>query len=82
MRSPRRTVLAPGPDDLDLVDENTVRCFDPVAAEAMVAAVKAAAKEGTRSAAWPRCWPTAYRWAWAAMCTGTASSMRCWRRLS
>jgi chorismate synthase len=36
----------PGPDDLDLVDENTVRCFDPVAAEAMIAAVKAAAKEG------------------------------------
>jgi chorismate synthase len=36
----------PGPDDLDAVDENTVRCFDPVATEAMVAAVKAAAKEG------------------------------------
>ncbi len=36
----------PGPGDLDLVDENAVRCFDPVATEAMVAAVKAAAKEG------------------------------------
>jgi chorismate synthase len=36
----------PGPDDLDRVDDNTVRCFDPIAAEAMVAAVKAAAKEG------------------------------------
>jgi chorismate synthase len=36
----------PGPDDLEAVDENTVRCFDPVAAEAMVAAIKAAAKEG------------------------------------
>jgi chorismate synthase len=36
----------PGPGDLDLVDENTVRCFDPLAAEAMIAAVKAAAKEG------------------------------------
>jgi chorismate synthase len=36
----------PGPDDLDRVDENEVRCFDPAAAEAMVAAVKAAAKEG------------------------------------
>ena len=36
----------PGPDDVDLVDENTVRCFDPLAAEAMIAAVKAAAKEG------------------------------------
>ncbi len=36
----------PGPGDLDLVDENEVRCFDPVAAEAMVRAVKAAAKEG------------------------------------
>jgi chorismate synthase len=36
----------PGPDDLDRVDENEVRCFDPAAAEAMVAAVKAAAKDG------------------------------------
>jgi chorismate synthase len=36
----------PGPDDLDRVDENEVRCFDPATAEAMVAAVKAAAKAG------------------------------------
>jgi len=36
----------PGPDDLDRVDENEVRCFDPTTAEAMIAAVKAAAKEG------------------------------------
>jgi chorismate synthase len=36
----------PGPDDLDRVDENEVRCFDPTAAGAMIAAVKAAAKEG------------------------------------
>jgi len=36
----------PGPGDLDEVDENAVRCFDPAATEAMVAAVKAAAKEG------------------------------------
>ena len=36
----------PGPGDLDRVDDNSVRCFDPVAAAAMVAAVKAAAKEG------------------------------------
>jgi chorismate synthase len=36
----------PGPDDLERVDNNEVRCFDPAAAEAMVAAVKAAAKEG------------------------------------
>ena len=36
----------PGPSDLDQVDESAVRCFDPAAEEAMVAAVKAAAKEG------------------------------------
>jgi chorismate synthase len=36
----------PGPDDLDRVDENEVRCFDPAAAGAMVDAVKAAAKAG------------------------------------
>ncbi len=36
----------PGPDDLDAVDASAVRCFDPVAEESMVAAVKAAAKEG------------------------------------
>jgi len=36
----------PGPSDLDKVDESAVRCFDPSAEEAMVAAVKAAAKVG------------------------------------
>jgi len=36
----------PGPSDLEKVDESTVRCFDPVAEEAMIAAVKAAAKVG------------------------------------
>jgi chorismate synthase len=36
----------PGPSDLEKVDESAVRCFDPVAEEAMVAAVKAAAKVG------------------------------------
>jgi chorismate synthase len=36
----------PGPDDLDRVDENEVRCFDPTASGAMIAAVKAAAKDG------------------------------------
>lgn len=36
----------PRPEDLDTVDESPVRCFDPKAAEAMVAEVRAAAKEG------------------------------------
>lgn len=36
----------PGPDDLDLVDENEVRCIDPDAAQAMVAEIKEAAKDG------------------------------------
>jgi chorismate synthase len=36
----------PGPADLDQVDESAVRCFDPTAEAAMVAAVKAAAKDG------------------------------------
>jgi chorismate synthase len=36
----------PGPGDLDKVDESAVRCFDRTAEEAMIAAVKAAAKEG------------------------------------
>jgi len=36
----------PAPDDLAAVDESEVRCFDAAAADAMVAAVKAAAKEG------------------------------------
>ena len=36
----------PGPDDLDRVDESSVRCFDPAVEAAMIAAVKAAAKEG------------------------------------
>jgi chorismate synthase len=36
----------PGPDDLNAVDDSPVRCFDPVAEAKMVAAIKAAAKEG------------------------------------
>jgi chorismate synthase len=36
----------PGPGDLEKVDTSAVRCFDPLAEEAMVAAVKAAAKVG------------------------------------
>jgi chorismate synthase len=36
----------PGPADLDRVDESSVRCFDPEAEAAMIAAVKAAAKDG------------------------------------
>ena len=36
----------PGPEDLERIDESPVRCFDQEAAERMVAAVKAAAKDG------------------------------------
>jgi chorismate synthase len=36
----------PGPADLERVDESPVRCFDPAAEAAMIAAVKAAAKDG------------------------------------
>jgi chorismate synthase len=36
----------PGPGDLGRVDESSVRCFDPTAEDAMIAAVKAAAKDG------------------------------------
>jgi chorismate synthase len=36
----------PGPADLERVDASAVRCFDPAAEEAMIAAVKAAAKVG------------------------------------
>ena len=38
--------IRPRPDDLVTVDESEVRCFDPVAAEAMILEIKAAAKEG------------------------------------
>jgi chorismate synthase len=36
----------PGPADLETVDASPVRCFDPVAEARMVAAIKAAAKDG------------------------------------
>jgi chorismate synthase len=36
----------PGPGELDLVDENEVRCLDPEAAQAMVNEIKDAAREG------------------------------------
>lgn len=38
--------VRPGPEDLPQVDESPLRCFDPEAEEPMVAAVKAAAKDG------------------------------------
>ena len=38
--------VRPLPADLAAVDESPVRCFDPAAAEAMVDAIKEAAKEG------------------------------------
>ncbi|CAN5641960.1 chorismate synthase [soil metagenome] len=38
--------IRPGPDDLDLVDANEVRCLDADAAQAMVNEIKEAAKEG------------------------------------
>ncbi len=36
----------PTPADRDVVDDSPVRCFDPEGAEAMITAVKAAAKDG------------------------------------
>jgi chorismate synthase len=36
----------PGRDDLARIDASDVRCFDPTAEDAMIAAVKAAAKDG------------------------------------
>jgi chorismate synthase len=36
----------PGPDDLAIVDQSEVRCFDTTSADAMIAEIKAAAKEG------------------------------------
>lgn len=36
----------PGPDDLGVVDESEVRCFDSRSAEEMITEIKAAAKEG------------------------------------
>ena len=41
-----RSEARPAPEDLRRVDESSVRCFDPEAETRMVAAVKAAAKEG------------------------------------
>jgi chorismate synthase len=40
------TGIRPTPADLDAVDASPVRCFDPEASQAMVTAIKAAAKQG------------------------------------
>ncbi len=40
------TAARPGRGDLDRIDASEVRCFDPAAEAAMVAEIKAAAKEG------------------------------------
>ncbi len=71
---------APGPADLAAVDESSVRCFDAAAEEAMVAEIKAAAKDGDSLGGVVEV--LAYGvpgWAWGATCTGTASSTPCWR---
>jgi chorismate synthase len=41
-----KAVTRPAPADLARVDESSVRCFDPVAEEAMVAEIEAAARDG------------------------------------
>jgi chorismate synthase len=41
-----KAAARPTPADLPQVDESPVRCFDPAAEEAMVEAIKAAAKDG------------------------------------
>ena len=41
-----KAATRPGPGDLEQVDESAVRCFDAAAEEAMVAEIKAAAKDG------------------------------------
>ncbi|HET7651870.1 MAG TPA: chorismate synthase [Acidimicrobiales bacterium] len=41
-----KATARPTPQDLDRVDESPVRCFDAAAEEAMIAEIKAAAKEG------------------------------------
>jgi chorismate synthase len=41
-----KAATRPGPGDLAQVDRSSVRCFDAAAEEAMVAEIKAAAKEG------------------------------------
>jgi chorismate synthase len=38
--------MRPAPADLAAIDDSPVRCFDPGAAEAMIAEIKAAAKDG------------------------------------
>ena len=38
--------VRPGPDELALVDESEVRCFDRASEQTMIAEIKAAAKEG------------------------------------
>ena len=40
------STVRPGPSDLATVDADEVRCFDPASSEAMVAEIKAAAKDG------------------------------------
>jgi chorismate synthase len=40
------TEQRPGPADLEAVDASEVRCFDPAAEQAMITAIKEAAKEG------------------------------------
>ncbi|MGO9559097.1 MAG: chorismate synthase [Acidimicrobiales bacterium] len=40
------SAVRPDPEDLERIDESSVRCIDPATEEAMIAEVKAAAKDG------------------------------------
>ena len=68
--------LVPEPADLDRIDADPVRCLDPDASAAMVAADRRApTRTATRSEVSSRWWSTAFRRGSARTCTGTDASM-------
>ena len=67
----------PHPDDVDALDADPLRCFDPATSAADGRrGGRRPARTATRSAASSRCSPTGFRPGWARTCTGTAGSTR------
>lgn len=73
-------VMAPHGDLSLLADESPVRCLDPEAERAMVAAIKAAQKEGDSLGESLKSSPWEFPGAWAAMSTGTGNWTAGWPR--
>jgi chorismate synthase len=70
--------IVPGPGRRRPLDADEVRCLDPEASAAMVAAIDQAHKDGDTLGGVVGWWPTVCHRASDRTCTGTVASTRGW----